>query len=286
MSSPPFTGAKAALLQHEQPKQGQPIPKPTTAKAALLHASKPAPDKSMDIRVRHAMQLANVSPLFKSECVNFTQFGTLIDITVEVGWRFKHFDNPGVGRMLNRIGHEVRNFGFADYYHDVQKIKKGIINSLVFIEDCDVFDLVRDSGVFKATNKVYNHRLSQRYDYIWEQGQGGGNLDFTWNQIPERYPVSDGIDSDPKDIDDTPFLFLVETMAHNRDNFGNFLFGAAGAAMGLQKLELLKGADANGILNSKKNGYRPQLDSADDQLSISLGHDYATRRNYQAVVRP
>ena len=280
MSPTQFISAKAAFLHQQQPK-----PKPISTKAAVLHSNMPLVNNGTSASMYRPEHLSQLSPLFKTECVNFTHYGTFTNIVVEPRWHFKHFNNPGVGRLLNRMGHEVLSFGFADYYNDVQKIRKKIINSLVFIEDCDVFDLVKSSGVFKAANKVYNHSLRNRYDYIWEQGQGGGDLDFTWNQIMNGYPVSQGTDSNPKEMDDTPFLFLVETMAHNRDNFGNFLFGAAGAAMGLQEWELLKGADANGLLNSKKNGYRPQFDSADDQLSISLGYRYATRRNYQSVVR-
>ena len=58
-------------------------------------------------------------------------------------------------------------------------------------------------------------------------------------------------------------------------NFGNFLWGAAGYALGFSKITLKLAAHWNSIFNYKKNGYRPQLDSKDDQKSISHGVDYA-----------
>ena len=59
-------------------------------------------------------------------------------------------------------------------------------------------------------------------------------------------------------------LFLVDGVAHNHMNFGNFLFGAAGKALGLISFELRMRAHWNSLANSSSNGYRPQFDSDDD----------------------
>ncbi len=75
-------------------------------------------------------------------------------------------------------------------------------------------------------------------------------------------------------------------MAHNAKNYGNFLFGAAGRALGLTQFELLLGAHYNSLFNPKENGYRPQFDSSDDQYSIRLGIRHANNYNYDIKTTP
>jgi len=79
-------------------------------------------------------------------------------------------------------------------------------------------------------------------------------------------------------------LFLVDGVAHNHFNFGNFLFGAAGKALGLTSFELRMGAQYNSLFNSGTNGYKPQLDSHDDQFSIRMGVRYANKYNYKDLM--
>ncbi len=74
--------------------------------------------------------------------------------------------------------------------------------------------------------------------------------------------------------------FYLEGVAHNYFNFGNFLYGAAGAALGLKIAELTAGAHVNSLVHSDTNGYDPQLDSKDDQFSIILGYEHAKKRHY------
>jgi hypothetical protein len=76
-------------------------------------------------------------------------------------------------------------------------------------------------------------------------------------------------------------LFLIDGIAHNHMNFGNFLFGAAGKALGLTLLELQMGAHYNSLANPEKNNYKRQFDSSDDQFSIEKGVQHANNHNYK-----
>ena len=66
-------------------------------------------------------------------------------------------------------------------------------------------------------------------------------------------------------------LFLVSGVAHNHMNFGNYLFGAGGHALGIGGNTLKFGAHYNSLFNSSTNGYVGQFDSFDDQFSIEQG---------------
>jgi hypothetical protein len=69
-------------------------------------------------------------------------------------------------------------------------------------------------------------------------------------------------------------------VVHNAANFGNFLGGAAGQAMGFDWRTLSAAAHAFTILNPN-NGYgKRELDSKNNQLSILLGYSYAKQNRY------
>ena len=76
-------------------------------------------------------------------------------------------------------------------------------------------------------------------------------------------------------------LYLVDGIAHNAQNFGNFLYGSATEALTIPMIVALIGAHYNSIFNSETNGYRPQLDSFDDQFSIICGHLHAIINHYE-----
>ena len=83
-----------------------------------------------------------------------------------------------------------------------------------------------------------------------------------------------------------PFLFYVAGAAHNYFNFGNFLYGAAGAAWGLKVAELTAGVHSSSLLHSDTNGCDPQMDSSDDQFSIVAGYEYAQQHNFAQRTNP
>ena len=76
-------------------------------------------------------------------------------------------------------------------------------------------------------------------------------------------------------------LFLIDGVAHNHMNYGNFLYGAAGKALGLSVLELQMGAQWNSLSHPSSNDYPSQFDSRDDQKSIRLGVRHANQHGYK-----
>jgi hypothetical protein len=121
--------------------------------------------------------------------------------------------------------------------------------------------------------------------YLKEEGKGGGQFDFSLTKIPFHHWKQDvNIDFSVTD-NKTDALFYVKSQrtAHNHFNFGNFLFGAGGEALGLNLYVLRAGGHYNSIVNPGTNGYDPQLDSPDDQLSITLGFSFANDRKYDQI---
>jgi hypothetical protein len=166
-----------------------------------------------------------------------------------------------------------QEFRFADPVHDVRLIKQRKVRWLRPVTFAEITKMLSDAGVFDAKNKSrYN---GSRYEYIWKEGQGGGQLDFSWIHLRKLVHP----DFEAKNEAFVPFLFYVDGVAHNYFNFGNFLFGAAGAALGLTVGELKSGAHVNSLVHSDTNGYDPQLDSEDDQFSIDEGFRYAHQHN-------
>ena len=84
--------------------------------------------------------------------------------------------------------------------------------------------------------------------------------------------------------------------AHNQMNFGNYMFGVAGQAMGFTLAELQAGAHKNSKYPEDRNGnriesgqpnankYPPQWDSADDQFSIGQGFSYGEIYEFDETV--
>jgi hypothetical protein len=78
------------------------------------------------------------------------------------------------------------------------------------------------------------------------------------------------------------FLAKGQDIAHNHYNFGNFLYGAAGNALGFGTATLMAGAHYNSIANSGTNGYPGLLDSDDDQKSIYSGSNYSIEHQFSS----
>jgi hypothetical protein len=235
---------------------------------------------------------------FEVEFINFSadtwQFINITEGDIREGLRHQ---THAVGRLMYTSGVEKvaaiatkETFRFADPVEDVRQIKQGIIRYLRPVTEAEILKLLTDAGVFDYDKKTARTSWAGRYDYIEREGQGYGRLDFSEHpkglkQIakPEtKYvKVVDGLAV----VDVTPFLFYVEGVAHNWFNFGNFLFAAAGAALGFNIAEISAGAQYNSLFNGKKNGYSAQLDSEDDQFSIGLGYAYAKARHYASRVQ-
>ncbi|WP_026977134.1 RHS repeat-associated core domain-containing protein [Flavobacterium tegetincola] len=163
------------------------------------------------------------------------------------------------------------NFDFADPESDSKAIKDGAITHLIIVTDKKIGDILGEAGALDSKNK-------DSWNYLKKEGIGGGKLDFSVGAIPNNF----GGASASQFGKYTPYLFLPygSNTAHNHFNFGNFLFGASGSAMGFSAGTLMAGAHYNSLKNSDSNGYSPQLDSADDQRSIKAGVEYSTQHQF------
>lgn len=216
--------------------------------------------------------------LFDVEFINFSadtyRFINITEGDLRTGLRHR---TSSVGKLLYPFGATREEFVFADPVSDMLLIRKKIINRLRPVQEAEIHNVLSMAGVFDFENKAAHLSLSQRYDFIMREGEGGGRLDFSGGLLKL---IAEQVKDYVKKLDLTPFLFYVEGVAHNWYNFGNFLFGAAGAALGLTLSELLAGAHYNSLINSDANGYPAQLDSTDDQFSIKCGHQYADKHRY------
>ncbi|MGB4666017.1 MAG: RHS repeat-associated core domain-containing protein [Bacteroidales bacterium] len=178
------------------------------------------------------------------------------------------------GRIVDSDGNVTQKFKFADPKNDVNDLINGKINKIHFVQEEEIISMLSRAGAFNQENKTASNDLFNRYDYIGEEGKGGGKFDFATTEewgLKYQYP----------NITKEQTLFLVDGVAHNDMNFGNFLFGAAGKAIGFTLPELLMGAHYNSLFNSNTNGYKPQIDSRDDQLSICMGVLHANKYKYK-----
>jgi len=208
--------------------------------------------------------------------INFDENGNYTGTTKDNWWH--NLWNGSKGRVVKSDGSTQQKFRFADPKNDVADIQSGKINKLEFVTEKQVRTLVKWSGAFDPKNKASNRSLSERYDYIKKEGIGGGKMDFAYTQIPKMFPNAKP--SNPT-TNTSNTIFLVEGLAHNQNNFGNFLFGASGRAMQFTGAELSLGAHYNSVVNSSTNGYSSQLDSSDDQISISSGVLFSDKYNYE-----
>ncbi|HHW60006.1 MAG: RHS repeat-associated core domain-containing protein [Bacteroidales bacterium] len=178
------------------------------------------------------------------------------------------------GRIVDSEGNITQKFKFADPKNDVNDLKNGVIKKIHFVQEEEIISMLSRAGAFNKENKT-EFSNSGRYDYIKKEGKGLGKFDFAQSDIGLKFQYQD------YDINRIQTLYLVDGVAHNYQNFGNFLFGAAGRAIGLTSFELQMGAHYNSIFNSNTNAYSSQFDSRDDQRSIRMGVQHANKYNYK-----
>ncbi len=194
--------------------------------------------------------------------------------TIKDNWFHNTFFGHS-GRIVSSDGDVLKKFSFSDPKHDFEDIKNKVINKIQFVQEGEINTMLSKAGAFDKENKVYSS--NGRYSYVLKEGKGGGKFDFSYTGIPFQYPEASRYPLD----DPSHIMFLVDNVAYNHMNFGNFLFGAAGKAIGLTVKELRIGAHINSLINSESNMYKPQFDSRDDQKCIVMGARYAKRHGYQ-----
>jgi RHS repeat-associated protein len=162
-----------------------------------------------------------------------------------------------------------QSYNFADPEADTRDIANGTINKVVFVDNKKMTDMLGKAGALDPTNR----EGANEWGYMNRESKGGGKLDFSYSSIPGEFP---GASKDPLNTPSS-MLFIPEGdgNAHNHMNFGNFLWGAAGSALGFSTFELKGAAQYNSLMNSATNGYNPQLDSKDDQFSIGRGINFS-----------
>ncbi|MGN8037646.1 polymorphic toxin type 44 domain-containing protein [Chitinophaga sp. 22321] len=207
--------------------------------------------------------------------INFDAAGNYTGTTKDNWWH--NLWHGSKGRIVDNQGQVTQKFSFADPKNDVKDIQSGVIKRVEFVKESDIRDMMSRAGVFDSENKLENR--NSRYEYIREQGQGGGGLDFSYRGIHRQFPEASASPVNKP----SSMIFLVDGVAHNHMNFGNFLFGAAGAALGLSLPELLGGGHYNSLVNTKENNYSSQPDSMDDQYSIMKGFEHGYINYYKEI---
>jgi hypothetical protein len=177
----------------------------------------------------------------------------------------------------NSISGSKSFFSFGDPINDPAQIRAGIINKLIFVSKSEVAGMLAEQGGFNPDN-------ANPFTF-YEKSKGMGDFDYSHTELPFKY-FNEGASQSPNNpLTPSALLFLVEgePFVQNQANFGNFLWGATGSSLGYTTIDLMKGGHLNSLLNSKSNGYSSQWDSADDQLSIFAGSEFAKRNKYNNI---
>ena len=161
-------------------------------------------------------------------------------------------------------------YDFADPENDPADIDRGAINHIEFVSEKTILDIISGQDGFNAN--LLNFGIRSR---------GGHKYDYSYEVLQYKYPS--GNSPGRKSILFSNYLFIPEgdKTAHNLMNFGNYLWGATGQVAGFGLGDLKIGAHVNSLLNPRSNGYKPQLDSKDDQRSIKQGYLHAKKNNYR-----
>jgi hypothetical protein len=111
------------------------------------------------------------------------------------------------------------------------------------------------------------------------------SFDYSIRVLADMY-AKQGAKQNPLDIPGPTVLFLPEgdSYVHNQMNFGNFLWAATGYALGWGFYGIHTAGNLNSLNPWAKNDYPPQFDSADDQLSIARGVEFADKYHLRDLV--
>ena len=200
--------------------------------------------------------------------LNFDQDGRFKGITHDNWWHNLWFGTRGV--KYHKDGSK-RYFKFAsdeDAQNIINHEKKGEPTHLFEISKRQIIEYANKAGAYSEDNA--NHNM----DFMATQAVGGGSLDFSVGPLLEDYQKY-GASGDAVAPSLVYFLPEGDNVAHNQFNFGNFLYGFSGRQLGVALSMLKIGGHINSLVNSAQNGYKPQLDSSDDQYSIEKGYFYS-----------
>ena len=159
---------------------------------------------------------------------------------------------------------------FTDaFFNDPKAIEDGSINRLQVVTDAQIENILAESGVEDQANKT------NKYSYALRESnssniKGDGHMDYVITGLYQGATIS-AYDN---------YLFVTKTegkiVAHNTYNFGNFLWGAGMAALGIPYPIAKLGAHLNNFFFDTDSKWH--LDSKDDQFSIKLGYQWRQER--------
>ena len=184
-------------------------------------------------------------------------------------------DKPDKIVVENSVDKSKKNYLFADPVNDPKSISSK--TKIAFVSQSEVKSMLTEQGAFDKMLSMSEFKT---------ESEGGGDFDYSFKVLPEKYS-EEGATDNPLSIPSPTVLFLAEGdgFVHNQMNFGNFLWAASGKVQGFSNELLKTAAHVNSIFGSRTNGYGPQLDSADDQLSIMSGINFARKNNFESFKR-
>ena len=174
----------------------------------------------------------------------------------------------GTRTLYETANGKFKTFDLGDPDADLADIEAGFLDKIQFVSEGQVEQLLEQSGVYDAAAQ------NDPYGYIRREGVGFRKLDFA--NTPTGISTIFSNTSSSLFIIDKPFINGGGKVGLNQANFGNFLIGGASSALRIPVDVMLIGAHLNSIdfWGEAVNGYRPQLDSSDDQYAIWLGSWY------------
>ena len=189
----------------------------------------------------------------------FNKYGNYSHRIIAEGEHVGRYDQPSGSPYV---------FNFADPVNDPIAIERKEITRLQIVKEDDIRAMLSNAGVFDDENR------ENRVAYALANGHK--ELDFAMK--PNR---GLGFVYGKKTYKS---IYLVDGVAHNPANFGNFLYGAACEALGFSLFITKLGAHYNSRFgDAEKNGYSHQWDSQDDQFSIKCGYRHAQGRGYHNI---
>lgn len=201
----------------------------------------------------------------------------------------KNLDYTGIIKTgaNHRIVIETTNgkmiINFADSVNDPKAIESGIIKHIAFVNDETIQQMIDSQGGFNASVFDFVGGSSQ-FSNIDDRFTTLNSYDYAASELSVRWQASI---IDGEMISEYLFVTEGENLAHNIMNYGNYLWGATGYAVGLNTPLLILGANVHRlyettvypILNNRQP--HPELDSKDDKQSIKAGIAHAKRFKYR-----
>ena len=209
-----------------------------------------------------------------TDIYNFDENGNYTGKTEDIG-----IHHIAVNSYDKKGNHKVSYYLFADIINDPAAIESGEITSLKFLKESDIRNIMNEQQAFDPNLT----------SYAFIKASSSLSIDANYN-FDYSTAILSGLFGGEKIGEEvrSKYLFIPEgdIVAHNLMNLGNYLWAATGYSLGISTPILLLGAHANSlglfsIKNRDYNGYNPQLDSLDDQLSIFLGARRAKKKGYR-----